>query len=540
MEDKKKVYDEFYKNHGASIHTDPVRFTAIASLCRGKVLDVACGTGDLADFYSGEYTGVDVSSVAISSARSLRRKDAEFVVGDVLDQRTLDRERVDTIVIGEFLEHIENDDALFARLVWMLNNDGRIIVSVPNGNRVPDPNHVREFTVPQIRAKYKKFGKITFHNYEGFAGRILFTIDINEKNDDLLSLCMVVKNEGKGIENAILSCINFVDEICILVDKSSNDDTLTLSKLYGDNVKEYEWKNSFCQARNEAQKLVSLKWALILDGHEFVSGEAPKIEDLRRDVAGLFCEIFMEDKSHFVFTRIIRKETQWFADVHNYPITNTTAKALYFKITHDRDHLQSEEAKKIRAKQRSEMIFSIMKSNVIKNPKDSRSLFYLGQQCMFEGNFKGALFWYRWYLLVSKYKAERYSVRYSMGIAHSQLGRKLRALYQFMRLESEMPKRWETQKRIGAVYMWLELWESALPYLVEALGANNGVFSFNPEERNDAETWDLIGQCLFNLGHYEKARIAWKRCLELSKGKTGTSDFFERIKALEQLIKSFE
>jgi len=540
MIDQKKAYDDFYKNCGASAHTDPVRFTAIAGLCRGKVLDLACGTGDLADFYSGEYVGVDVSDVGINLAREVRRKDAQFSVADVFDIDPINFERFDTIVLGEFLEHIEDDTLLFTKLLTLLKINGRIIVSVPNGNRVPDPNHVREFTVPEIRAKYKKFGKLAFQNFEGFAGRILFTIDINQKNDDLLSLCMVVKNEGKGLENAILSCIGFVDEIVISVDDKSTDDTFRIARLYADKVVQFQWKTSFCQARNEAQKLVSLKWALILDGHEFVSGEAPKLEDLKKDVDGLFCDITMEDKSHFVFARIIRKEVEWFADVHNYPLTKTSAKILYFKLTHDRDRLQSEESTKIRAKQRNEMIFSIMQANIKKNKKDTRSLFYLGQQCIFEGRFKEALKWYRRYLRYSKYKAERFSVRYSMGIAHSQLGNKWRAIYSFMRMDSEMPGRWETQKRIGACYMWLGVWQMALPPLVEALGAQDGQFSFNPEARNDAETWDLIGQCFFNLKEYQKAKIAWKRCIELNKDKTGNSDFFKRVKALEHLIKSFE
>jgi glycosyltransferase involved in cell wall biosynthesis len=538
MTDQKKVYDDFYKNRGATVHTDPVRFTAIASLCRGKVLDLACGTGDLADFYSGEYLGVDVSDVGINLACEVRRKDAVFEVGDCTSDFFQVFPKVDTIVLGEFLEHIDEDDELMNRLIGSLNEDGRIIVSVPNGDRIPDPNHVREFTVPEIRAKYKKYGKITFHNYEGFAGRILFTIDIDQKNDDLLSLCMVVKNEGKGIENAILSCINFVDEIVISVDKSSNDETLALARRYAEKVHEFEWKNSFCQARNDAQKLVSLKWALILDGHEFVSGEAPKIEDLRSDVDGLFCDITMEDKSHFVFARIIRKEVEWFAEVHNYPLVKSSAKILYFKVTHDRNQYQSEESTKIRAKQRNEMIFSIMLGNIKKNRKDTRSLFYLGQQCIFEGRYKDALKWYRRYLRHSKYKAERFSVRYSMGIAHSQLGNKWRAIYAFMRMDSEMPGRWETQKRIGACYMWLGVWQMALPCLVEALGKQDGPFSFNPEERNDAETWDLIGQCFFNLKDYQKAKVAWNRCIELTKGKTGNSDFFRRVKVLEELMKS--
>jgi tetratricopeptide (TPR) repeat protein len=126
-----------------------------------------------------------------------------------------------------------------------------------------------------------------------------------------------------------------------------------------------------------------------------------------------------------------------------------------------------------------------------------------------------------------------------MGIAHTMLENKWRSLIAFMRMDSEMQGRWETHKRIGSAYMWLGLWEMALPRLVEALGVQEGQFSFVPEQRDDCQTWDFIGQCFFNMNQFEKAKVAWKRCVELSKDKTGNSDFFSRMKVLEQLIKDF-
>ena len=476
--------------------------------------------------------------MGISLAREVRRKDAVFVVGDCMREDFEVFPKVDTVVFGEFLEHIENDEELFDRIIGCLNNKGRIIVSVPNGDRVPDPNHVREFTVPQIRARYKKYGRVQFHNFDGFSSRILFTIDIDEKNDDLLSLCMVVKNEGKGLETAILSCVDFVDEIVILADSASNDNTLDIAKRYGDVAKSYQWKNSFCTARNEAQKEISLKWALILDGHEYCAGTPPTVSDLKKDVDGLFCDLVMEDKSHIAFTRIVRKEVVWKADVHNYPVTSRTSIVPNFQIVHDRDNLQSEEAIKLRAKQRTDMIFSIMTANIKKNPKDTRSLFYLGQECMLEGRYKEAVYWYKRYLKHSKFTGERYNALYSLGLAHCMLGHKWRALWTYWRLDNEMPNRWQSHKRIGAVYMWLGLYQLALPELVEALGEQKGMFTFSPEEKNDAQTWDLIGQCFFNIKEYQKAKIAWNRCIELSKDKSGNSDFLNRLKMLEELIKS--
>ena len=58
--DYKETYNDFYKKHGAGVHLDTERFIEMAKLCKGRVLDIGCGTGDLADFYSNEYVGIDV------------------------------------------------------------------------------------------------------------------------------------------------------------------------------------------------------------------------------------------------------------------------------------------------------------------------------------------------------------------------------------------------------------------------------------------------------------------------------------------------
>jgi len=70
MKDK-KYYDDFFKTHDVDVHNSPDRFLAVSKLLSGKVLDVACGTGTLSDYFLGDYIGVDVSDVAISAVLSL-------------------------------------------------------------------------------------------------------------------------------------------------------------------------------------------------------------------------------------------------------------------------------------------------------------------------------------------------------------------------------------------------------------------------------------------------------------------------------------
>ena len=85
MQKDKKYYDDFFNNYPVNVHDNPDRFRAVAQLLSGKVLDVACGTGTLSDYYAGGYVGVDISDVAIAKAREIRRKNANFHAYNFID-----------------------------------------------------------------------------------------------------------------------------------------------------------------------------------------------------------------------------------------------------------------------------------------------------------------------------------------------------------------------------------------------------------------------------------------------------------------------
>ena len=113
MQKDKKYYDRFFANFGPDVHLDPVRFSKIAELCRGRVLDIGCGTGNLSDFYKGPYVGFDISEVAIKKAKTLRRKDAAFDAVDFTREIVQNSLKFDTFVMTEFLEHIDKREKLF-------------------------------------------------------------------------------------------------------------------------------------------------------------------------------------------------------------------------------------------------------------------------------------------------------------------------------------------------------------------------------------------------------------------------------------------
>jgi len=533
----KEYYDNFFKKYGAKVHDDPVRFAKIASLCRGTVGDFGCGTGTLADFYDGEYFGYDISSVAIEFAKNTRRESAKFEVGDLMSPKLQTFGDFDTIVLAEFLEHLEDDAPIFRRISKVLKPDGRIIISVPNGDRVPDESHVRSFTVPELRKRFSKLGKVKFHNYPGFRERILMTIDLGQKNDNLISLVMPVKNEELGLENAVLSCIEFVDSIVISVDDSSTDNTLEVAKRYADILKIYKWENSFCKARNFAQEGVKTKWVLALDGHEYVESYPDLEKYLAQDVEGLEIYVVLENGFKFHFPRIIRSFVKWKADVHNYPLIKSRAFYNGFIIRHDRENLQSRDAVKLRDEQRSKMVIEIMTEAMKKDKKNIRPYFYLAQQYFIQKDFKKAIKFYKKYLKYSKHKGERWLAYYEMAHARIFLNQKLRALWDLANADKEIPGRWEVEKMRGAIWAMVGNHEKAVKHFVQSFSEQVGNFTYCPEKRDNAQTWDFIGHCLYRLRRINEAKIAWERSLELERAKPEKEQDKNRLKILERMLK---
>ena len=537
MAKSQKWYDDFYKKQPVNFLDHRPRHTLTASLCRGKIADIGCCMGILSDYYFGDYTGFDFSKVALDKGREIRRSNARLILHDCSDLSGIDIENFDTFVMSEFLEHFENDDKILEPIFARAKPGARIIVSVPNGDRIPDAAHMRTLTIPELRKRFSPHGRVKFYNWEGAKLQILMTIDLGQKNDNLISLVMPVKNEEVGLENAVLSCVEFVDNIVISVDNSSTDKTREVAKMYADILKDYTWNNSFCQARNFAQEGVKTKWVLALDGHEFVES-FPDLEKYLNDKAdGLEIQIVLENGFKFHFPRIIKSFVKWQADVHNYPAIKSRSFYKGFLIRHDRDNLQAKDAVKIRDEQRRKMVVGIMTKELEKDKKAIRPLFYLAQQHFVQKDFRKSIKFYNKYLKYSTHKGERWLACYDIASARIFLNHKLRALWALDRADKEIPGRWEIEKLRGSAWTIIGNYEKAVKHFVQSFSEQVGNFTYCPVERDDAQTWDFIGHALYALKKISEAKIAWNRSLELEKAKPKNQQNENRLKIIERMLK---
>lgn len=97
-----------------------------------------------------------------------------------------------------------------------------------------------------------------------------------------ISLCMIVKNEEKYIQQCLESALDIVDE-AIIVDTGSTDTTIDIiNKNFKENVRviNYQWENDFSAARNVSLSHATGDWILILDADEKISCDKAKLLEI--------------------------------------------------------------------------------------------------------------------------------------------------------------------------------------------------------------------------------------------------------------------
>jgi glycosyltransferase involved in cell wall biosynthesis len=90
---------------------------------------------------------------------------------------------------------------------------------------------------------------------------------------DKLTAVIIVKNEEHKIEKCLNSLVNFVDEI-VIVDDLSSDKTVEICKKYGAKIIIHESRGNFDNQRNIGIQNATGDWILQMDADEIVPEEA--------------------------------------------------------------------------------------------------------------------------------------------------------------------------------------------------------------------------------------------------------------------------
>ncbi|MCO6474086.1 MAG: glycosyltransferase family 2 protein [Melioribacteraceae bacterium] len=101
----------------------------------------------------------------------------------------------------------------------------------------------------------------------------------------MISSITIAKNEENNIKRCLNSLMDCIDEIIVLVDSKSTDNTFPLVQSYGDKVKciKTDWKG-YSQTKQEAVSYCTNNWILWIDADEAVTPElSVELNQLKND-----------------------------------------------------------------------------------------------------------------------------------------------------------------------------------------------------------------------------------------------------------------
>ncbi|MEK4981468.1 glycosyltransferase [Bacillus sp. FSL K6-6540] len=129
-----------------------IRMAETASLCSGNVLEIGCANGDLSIFiasHGASLYGIDIDPIAVDLARhktaSLGIDNCRFQIGNGYGLELPD-DMFDTVVVAEVLEHVDDPKKIIQEAYRICKSGGTVIISVPNGYAIPDPDHYNIFS----------------------------------------------------------------------------------------------------------------------------------------------------------------------------------------------------------------------------------------------------------------------------------------------------------------------------------------------------------------------------------------------------------
>jgi len=141
------------------------RYSITAELCRGRVLELGCGRGDLSGLLLERGHSVTACDLAARKVEEAARRfpDGTFLHGDILEL-DLPTGSFDTVLLPEVLEHADATvgQALLDKAWSFVAPRGRLVVTVPNEGNIPHANHLREFDRACLSALLQPYGEPTF------------------------------------------------------------------------------------------------------------------------------------------------------------------------------------------------------------------------------------------------------------------------------------------------------------------------------------------------------------------------------------------
>lgn len=219
----------------------------------------------------------------------------------------------------------------------------------------------------------------------------------------ILSICMIVKNEGKNLERCLKSLeplLNSGTSELIIVDTGSTDKTIDIAKKYTDNIYARDWRGNFSSSRNYSISLANGEYIFILDADEELkptelsklmeefSSKTYKIHNTFSFKLINYTDINLTQYALLTQPRIFKNNGRFYysSAVHNQPMFSIPVKNLDIFI-HHYGYIMTEDVKERKFKRTA----TLLKQELEKDPQNIYYRFQLSTSYAMHGDGEKAL-----------------------------------------------------------------------------------------------------------------------------------------------------
>lgn len=219
-----------------------------------------------------------------------------------------------------------------------------------------------------------------------------------------VSLCMIVKNEQETLGRCLESVKDIVDEM-VIVDTGSTDETKKIAKSYDARIFDYEWNDSFADARNYSMSKAGGDWILIMDADD----------ELAKEDTGLLREIINSDGPAPIYymktlcftgnvpdlnnvllnlnVRLIKNGLGYHfkGNIHEHPVVGEDTPDVPGQTADIRFYHYGYLHQAVTSKDKRNRNIRLIEKELEANPEDPLMIFYLGNEYYASQDFEKAL-----------------------------------------------------------------------------------------------------------------------------------------------------
>lgn len=345
----------------------------------------------------------------------------------------------------------------------------------------------------------------------------------------LMVVSIMIKNEEHVIKATLQPYADAGIQDYLIFDTGSTDKTIEKTEEF---FKENNIKNGiikqepfidFATSRNRALDLTEelfpdAHFIVMLDAEWYMHNVDKMLEFCEKhkndSCPSYLVRLIMNDVLDFYAPRLIKPFTnsRFYGVVHetlNNTTKNQTPAEAFFEV---RTSKRGEEASKKRWFRDRDLLLK----EAQKNPKDPRTLFYLGQTYDCLGDLENARLWYEKRVQTPGWYEENFVVLHRLGQVYENLGNWDRALYYYMKAYENRPCRVESLIKIAQHYLKTNEMSSCYLFAKKAVDTPYPTddILFVEKDLYDFSRYDTLGIAAWYVGDYSSGKEAILKALQ--------------------------